>query len=414
MRRVTLLMPVLALVLAAGPVRAEFALTDGDRVMFFGPTAVWPASYGLQVETFVRVKYPNLKTRFWHWGPQVPGSIVLGAERLEDHLNAFHPTKVVLGFGLEHGETKPFDASRLAAFREQLAGLIERCQSAGAKVVLVTPHFPEIHRKQLLTNVKYDEVVGRYAQAIRELGTERKLAVIDWYTATLDYAREHPPDRSGKKGLTADGLHPTPLGNAIAAEALLEAWDAEPHAVAVHVHWDSLEATTTAGSIGATRKSDSVVALELKDFPLPWAIPGRRRADARDWADSPLCRFVFHVHKAPPGGVLTSTAGGKPTPWLEQMLEDGFDMSTIGPLVKAEPLTTLMQLVRRKNLRIGDIDEWTAKPFPEPEYAEANVKWTEAMVAEAEATAKVIARTPRTMHLTLDIALVKPPAKPQQ
>ena len=411
MRRIVVLVPVLALGLAAWPVRAEFALTDGDRVMFFGTTPLWPASFGLQTETFVRVKYPRLKTRFWHWAPMQPCTIVRGQERLGDHLEAFAPTMAVLCFGLHDGASKPFDESRLAAFRTELAGLIERCQKAGAKVVLITPNSPEAHRKQILARAEYDQVVSRYAQAVREIGAERNLLVVDWFAATQEFGRKHAGDKPGGKALTTDGLRPTPLANGLAAEALLQALGAEPQQVEVHIEWANTEATTTAGSISATRASDSAVTVELKDFPMPWVLPERGRVRPRSWGESPFCRFLVHVHNAPPGGAVISAPGGRPTPWLEEMLEEGSDMSAIGPFVTTKPLLELMELIRKKNRGLDQFDRWTNEPLSEPEYAEANAKYTAAMVAETEGTSRIIARTPRTMDLTLEIMLAKPPVK---
>ena len=411
MKRIAVLSAALALGLGSRPVLAEFALTDSDRVMFFGPTACWEAFFGVQVETFLAVKYPQLKARFWHWQPPLRQTIVQGQERLGDHLKAFRPTVVVLNFGLDAGESRALDEARLAAFRTDLIGMIDRCQSAGARVILVTPNCPEAHRKQVLTGCKYDEVVGRYAQSVREIGSERNLSVVDWYALTREAAADSEAQKSAKKALTSDGLHPTPLAHTLAAEALLETLGAEPHEVTVHIDWPGPGARTTAGSISATRQTDSTVRVELKDFPMPWVIPGRGRAMPMKWGPSRLCRFTFHVHNAPPGGVLISTPGGRPTPWLEQMLEEGFDMSTVGPLVGAEPLRQLMKWFRRKTGELNKLDRWMREPVPEPEYTEAHVKYTEAMVAETEGTARIIARTPRTIDLTLEITLARPPAK---
>jgi len=412
MRRAGVLLLTAGLVAGAAvaPARAEFALTDTDRVLFFGATSLWPASFGLQVETFAAVKYPELKTRFWHWGPAMPRTISQGRERLDDHLAAFHPTIVVLNFGLDAAEQKPFDAARLAAFGDDLAGLIERCEKAGAKVVLITPNCPESYRKQILTKYKYDETVGKYAQLIREVGKQRQLPVIDWYAATKDRAAASAGDKSGKSALTTDGLHPTSLCNSLAAEAILEAWGAEPHEVTVHVDWKSLEVSTTVGTISAWRKSESMIMVDLEDFPMPWVLPpGRVRAIPRSWGESRFCKFTVHIHNAPPGGVLISRPAGRPTPWLEQMLDGGFDMSRIGPLVTAPPVLRLLKAIKRKNSGMDKYDRWTREPFPEPEYAGANAKYAEAMIAECDGTAEVIARTPRIMDVTLQVTLAQPP-----
>ena len=86
-------------------------------------------------------------------------------------------------------------------------------------------------------------------------------------------------------------------------------------------------------------------------------------------------------------------------------------MSAIGPFVTTKPLLELMELIRKKNRGLDQFDRWTNEPLSEPEYAEANAKYTAAMVAETEGTSRIIARTPRTMDLTLEIMLAKPPVK---
>ena len=63
---------------------------------------------------------------------------------------------------------------------------------------------------------------------------------------------------------------------------------------------------------------------------------------------SRYCRFVFHLHNAPPGGVLISGPAGRATPWLEQMLEKGFDLASVGPLVGAGPVRQLMDLITKR------------------------------------------------------------------
>jgi hypothetical protein len=403
---------VLALLLPAGrALGGQFALSATDRVLFFGSTAMWPASFGMQVETFVGVKYPELKTRFWHWGPALPASLAEMKKRLGDYLDAFKPTVVVLNCGLADAENKPLVEAKLSEFRADLVAVLDQCQEAGAKVILVTPNCPEIHRKTMLLKVKYDEVVGHYAQAMRDLGAERKLTVVDWYAATHQRVLDAGGTNDKADALTSNGLYPTPLAHAIAAGVMLEALEAEPHQVTVHLDWVSLEARTTAGSVTAARRSESVVALELKGFPMPWPPPGIKRTLRLNHPASRYCRFVFHVHNAPPGGVLISAPGGKATPWLEQMLKKGFDMAWVGPLLAAPPVRELLDLItNRKNRRLIGYDRFLAEPFAEPEYAEVNAKYREVMAAELEATARVIDRTPRTMDVTLEIKLAKPAA----
>ncbi|MCH7813244.1 MAG: hypothetical protein IID40_04405 [Planctomycetes bacterium] len=411
MTRLAGLLPLLAVWLPAPTVWADWALTDTDRVLFYGSTPRWPASYGLQVETFVRVKYPSCQVRFWHWPPQLPRTIEQGAEDLAEHLQVFRPTIVVLGFGLYGGDTRAFSAPRLSAFTGRLVEMLEQCGQAGARVVLVTPNCPEAARKQLLTKIKYDEVVGQYAQAIKDLAAESSLPLVDWYQATRDYAAAHPPGQDGRNVLTTDGLNPKQLANTLAAEALLEVWGAQPLEVDVQLDWATLETSTSAGSVTATRRSESIVAVELQGFPLPWAVTGRSGVTPMNWGPRRFCRFAFQVKNAPPGGLVTSAPGSRPMSWPQPAVEAGLDLSVAGPLLRCRELVQLMTSVKKKNKTLEKLDRWMKKPFPEPEYADAIAKYAAAMLAEAEGTEKIIQRTPRTLDLTVEFRLVKPPAK---
>ncbi|MCP4248468.1 MAG: hypothetical protein GY778_15580 [bacterium] len=414
MTRLAGLLPLLAVWLPAATAQADWALTDTDRVLFYGSTPRWPASYGLQVETFVRVKYPTCQARFWHWPPQLPRTVKEGAADLAQHLRVFRPTVVVLGFGLYGADTKAFSAPRLTAFKGSLIEMIEQCRQAGARVVLVTPNCPEAARKQLLTKIKYDEVVGQYAQAIRDIAAESKLTVVDWYQATRDYAAANPPGNDGSNVLTTDGLNPKQMANTLAADALLEVWGAEPLEVDVQLDWATLETAASAGAVTATRRSESIVAVELQGFPLPWAVTGRSGVTPMNWGPRRFCRFAFQIENAPPGGVVASAPSirhSRPMAWPDSAVEAGLDLSVVGPLLRSPELVRLMTTVNKKNKTLEKLDRWMKEPFKEPEYADATAKYTAAMLAEAEGTEKIIQRTPRTLDLTVEFRLAKPPAK---
>ena len=55
---------LLAVLAAAAPVQAGFALGDQDRVAFFGNKVLAVTDMPIGVETFIRIRYPELKTRF--------------------------------------------------------------------------------------------------------------------------------------------------------------------------------------------------------------------------------------------------------------------------------------------------------------------------------------------------------------
>lgn len=407
MRRTTVLFLALVALLPVQPLRAELAIKDGDRVMFFSSTPLWPASFGTRVETFVRVKYPALKVRFWHWSPPANAAIEDAEQRIDRHLEAFRPTLVVLNFGLGHGRSKALQPARLDSFRADLLGLITRCEQAGARVILVTPHCPEVHQKTRLTRCKYDEVVGRYAQVVREVGAGKGLTVADWYAATADRAGHGPDGPGGSDLLTIDGLWPTALGAALGAECFLEAVGGEPLEVELQVDWATLESSATSGSISATRHDESAILVDLHGLPIPWSVSGRGRMVHPNRLGSPMCRLTLRLRNVPAGGVVISQAGRKAVAVGQQAVDDGIDLASFAPVARAKPVVDLVEQIKKKNKTLDRYERFLKKPLGQPEYAEANRKYLEAILAEAQGTARIIDRIPRTMDLTLEVRLAK-------
>lgn len=417
MRRSLAVIAASAIVLMPPPARAELALKDTDRVMFFSTTPLWPASFGLRAETFLRVRYPALKARIWQWSAPVSATIEDAKQDMDRRLAAFEPTVVVLNFGLYDGQSQSVRTSRLGAFRSDLQGLIDQCEQAGARVILVTPNCPEVSRKTLLTKSKYDETVAVYARTVREVGAERRLTVVDWHAATAAYAESGASGSDAEANLTTDGLTPGPLANAIGAEAFLQAIGAEPLEVEVQLDWATTEAVTSAGSVSAARQADSVVTIDLHGLPIPWLVSGRGRAvqpaspPRRGDAGSAMCRYTLHLRNAPPGGVsISERGGGRAVGFTPQALEAGIDLTSLPVLIGTGPAVDLLTEIKGKNKVLDRYERYMKKPRPEPEYAEADHKYLDAILAEAEGAAAIIDRTPRVIDVTLEIRLAGAPA----
>ncbi len=408
MSRGIVLLASLTALLQTWPARAELALHDGDRVMFFSTAPLWPSSFAMRAESFLQIKYPALKLRFWHWSPPAKASLDRANARLDDHLKAFQPTVVVFNFGLLHGESQPFDPNRLEAFRTGLLDMIARCAKAGARVILVTPNCPEIQQKTQLTRSRYDEVVGLYAEAVRAIAKDQGLILADWYATTADYIAANGSGAAPL--LTIDGLSPTEAGAALGAECFLKAIGAESLEVKAEVDWGNLDARVSVGSISATRQDDATVRLDLHGVPIPWSVSGRGRAVEGPRSGSTWSRLTLKLTNAPPGDVLIGEVG-QPTPGRQRYPSDAeIDLDTLAAVAQAEPVRELLECLKRKNRALDRYERFVEKPLDEPEYAEATGKYLDAMLAEVEAAARVIDRTPRTMDLSLEVRLAHPPA----
>ena len=285
--------------------------------------------------------------------------------------------------------------------------LIDQCAEAGARVLLVTPNCPEVHQKTRLTRSQYDQVVGRYAQIVGEVAASKGLTVADWYKATADRASHSQAGGKDAELLTIDGLWPTGLGAALGAECFLEAIGADPLEVEYRVDWATLEASATTGSISAARQDQSAISVDLHGLPIPWSVSGRGRMVHPCRPGSPMCQLTLRLDNVPPGGVVISQAGRQATTFGQQAVDRGIDLASVSCVARANAVAGLVEQIRKKNKALDRYERFLRKPLGEPEYAEANRKYLEAILAEAEGTARIIDRTPRTMDLTLEVRLAR-------
>jgi hypothetical protein len=114
----------------------------------------------------------------------------------------------------------------------------------------------------------------------------------------------------------------------------------------------------------------------------------------------------LRLANVPPGGVAISAPGQKLVRVNGDAVAAGIDLAALRPVAVGAPVVELVGQIKRKNKTVGRFGQFLAKPLEAPEYAEANLKYLDAMLAEAEATARVIDRTPRVMDVSLEIRLL--------
>lgn len=216
----------------------DFALKDGDRVVFFGDSITEQRLYTSYVQQFVISRYPNLNVTFvnsgWtgdtvHDNPCVPCAGVGALARIERDVVAYKPTIVTLLFGMNDGYYKDFDPDALKAYEDglsQIIAIIKR--ETKARIYVMTPTVYDAEMKTTWSHTdKYNEVLDRYSEAAKEIARRETLPVIDLHTATtvaLMTARK--ADKSYTFFSPGDGVHPKAEGHAVMAAEVVRAWGA--------------------------------------------------------------------------------------------------------------------------------------------------------------------------------------------
>jgi lysophospholipase L1-like esterase len=219
----------------------DFALKDGDRVVFFGDSITEQRLYTTYVEQYVLTHYPDRRITFINtgWGGDKvtsndckPCAGVGGLARIKRDVIDYRPTVVTLLFGMNDGLYQDFDPATLKVYEDGLTAIIRELKSkTTARIFVMTPtvydgtrHTPWSHTD------KYNDVLDRYSEAANAIARRESLPVIDLHAVTTDaLARAKKEDPAYT--FLPDGVHPEADGQLVMAAEMLRAWGAPPHGV---------------------------------------------------------------------------------------------------------------------------------------------------------------------------------------
>ncbi|VTR96186.1 Lipolytic protein G-D-S-L family OS=Pedosphaera parvula (strain Ellin514) GN=Cflav_PD5311 PE=4 SV=1: Lipase_GDSL_2 [Gemmata massiliana] len=137
MRSPRYLLAVLIALLPVPAIRAdEFALRDGDTVVFLGDSITAAQTYGKIIENYTLLRYPDRKVRFVNAG--VGGDTAAGGlKRLERDVLAHKPTVVTVAYGINDiGWGTKADAEHRKAYLDGIRGIVEACKKREVRVYI--------------------------------------------------------------------------------------------------------------------------------------------------------------------------------------------------------------------------------------------------------------------------------------
>ena len=223
--------PVLAVAFLAAVAAAPAAdappvpLMKGDRIVFLGDSitqgGVSPKGYVTLINNALQERHKDLAVEVI--GAGVSGNKVPDIQaRLEKDVLAKKPTVVVIYIGINdvwHGEKDPAKGTPKDKYEAGLREVIQRCQAAGARVVLCTPSV--IGEKNDGSNTN-DPKLDEYADVSRAVAKDMKATVCDLRKLFQDYEKEHNTDNKESGVLTVDRVHLNDAGNTFVANAILK------------------------------------------------------------------------------------------------------------------------------------------------------------------------------------------------
>ena len=229
----------LAVLLAPSGARADaatepsFFLHAGDRVCFYGDSITEQRYYGVDVQTFVRTRFPGLQVKFVNSG--VGGDRVTGGwagpidRRLERDVFPFQPIVVTIMLGMNDAQYRAFDEQIFNTYTNGYEHIIQSLQAhlPGVRIVLILPTpFDDVTEAPKFPG-GYNAVLLRYAASVRELAAAHQLMCVDFMTPLVEVMQKvQAEDSKLAHAVIPDRIHPSPVGELVMAQALLQAWNA--------------------------------------------------------------------------------------------------------------------------------------------------------------------------------------------
>ncbi len=232
--RTVLLLGSLSLCLSAS-VRAatSFFLKKGDRVCFYGDSITEQRFYTVDVETYVRTRYPHLHVKFVNSG--VGGDAVGGGWagpinlRLRRDVFPFKPNVVTIMLGMNDAQYRAFNQAIFNKYRQGYKHLINSLKShlPGVRILLIGPSpYDDVTAKPGFPG-GYNAVLVRYMQFVQRLARKDHVSFVDFNTPLVAVLKkvEHINPKLAKDVIPGR-VHPSAAGQLVMAQALLKAWGA--------------------------------------------------------------------------------------------------------------------------------------------------------------------------------------------
>lgn len=354
MGRVTLLRLVLGFfLLAPATARADdFALRDGDTVVFLGDSITAARTYGKIIENYTLLRFPGRKVRFVNAG-RGGDTAAGGLKRLDQDVFPHEPTVLTVAYGVNDigWGTKADDAHK-QAYLDGIRGIVEACKKRGVRVYVcsaaATAEDPATAETGFL-KAMCDEGMALSRSlgggAIDVQGTMRGIQ------KKIRVANKQVADKGKHDTLhAADGVHLNDLGQLAVAYAILKGLGAPADVSAVTIDAAAPKVAAAAGcAVSELAVKDGAVTFTRLDDGLPFNYGIFYGLNYR-YVPVPdeLNRYLLTVTNLPPGRYEVTADGRSAGTFTAGQLASGVNVAstTADPWQPGGPWNAQANLLR--------------------------------------------------------------------
>lgn len=368
--------------LAAEP---EFALHDGDRVVFLGDSITEQKLYTTYIEAYTLTRFPKLKINFYGrgWGGDTswlrmrsfPDETVMFAaegdeqqkliegsvnEPLNRDVVALKPSVVFINFGMNDHCYQPFREDIFNTYVRSQTHLAKTLTKSGARVTLLTPQ-PIENRSGDPSGDPRNQAMRKFATGLKEVAAKEGAAFVnqfDPYMAIMK--REHGVDVGACIG-GGDEIHPGPVGHTLMASIILQQLNAPALVSSVQLEVAADQSVKLANSakcaVTNVKYQKNKLQFDRADDCLPMPVDDRAMAALKlaPVLDE-LNRYELKVAGLPADRYDVMVDGEFATTLTKQELANGWNLAaTAGPI--SRQAKEVLALIVKKNLVVQTLWE---------------------------------------------------------
>ena len=268
--RIVGMFALLALSAVVSVAKADPPLKSGDRVVFLGDSITEQRIHTRYVMNYFTLRYPGLEVSFRNagWGGDTAGG---GLGRLQRDVLSLKPTVVTICFGMNDGGYTSFEQSRFDWFMKGMTGLVTELKKANVRVILLGPGCVDNNNRHDPPGVNYNDTLGKYSQAVKDLADKEKVDYICLHDIMLD-VQTKAKAKDPKYTMIPNSVHPSDPGQVVMAYAMLKALGCKDQASGLEIDAANSKATPDRCKVDELKVADSSVTFTRTDDALPAAL----------------------------------------------------------------------------------------------------------------------------------------------
>jgi lysophospholipase L1-like esterase len=369
---------------------ADFAVKDGDTVVFYGDSITDQRLYTVFTESYIVTRFPQMHVKFVHsgWG----GDRVSGGGggpidvRIKRDVLAHNPTVVTIMLGMNDGRYRASDRETFQTFSSGYAEIVKRLKAAlpEVRITVIEPSpYDDVTRKPQFEG-GYNSVLLQYGGYLKELAKSENLNVADLNTSVVSALQKaNAADPANAQRIIPDRVHPGGAGHLLMAEALLKSWMAPAVVSEVEIDGAAGSAPQAKGTeVSGIETSAKGVAWSQIDAALPMPVDWndalvKLAADSSDFVDA-LDREPLRVTGLAAGTYSLSIDGSAVGSYSAEQLAGGINLATLPTPMLKQALEVAKLTTEHNNVHFA---RWRTLQVPLEKYSPS---WLSAALSDLD------------------------------